>query len=495
MFEINLENFTVVRGLALLLLTGSALSARADPPVHLGDFIPATQKMKCDSFDTCKALAIKYYQYLGALNSLGEPNAASHYGAFSRWREHHFPTGATPVEDRISYYNRGDLGIGRDMHCRTYPKPTPPGIPTIWAFACYVSNYTDGVDGHDFSDSQPGLAIANAVAGGSDPHSLFATVAMEVEWLEGLQGFGAGPEVKFLAFNAQGVPVPVVKLDSSKGKSNNQAVPGTCLVCHGGYGAQGLNTKVDVQSNGTVLVRDGKFLPFDTTQFLYGDGTRKTPNATEEDTLRRLNQQIRNFYSVWSKHPIKELIDGWYAGCGLNTVGCVQDTKFVPKATCTNDQPRSGSFETCGWATGVPPFAPRKPGFDIRAFYLGVPATYCRSCHIAAPEQFNVQSFTAWNDLRTVVDSDVRGIFKMPHAEATFGNYWNDGAAQTLLSQYLDDIDVLSQKQRVCLATCASALSTCLSAADDLDGRPKIQARAACFRTNQVCRGNCRRNP
>jgi len=104
---------------------------------------------------------------------------------------------------------------------------------------------------------------------------------------------------------------------------------------------------------------------------------------------------------------------------------------------------------------------------------------------------FNVQSFAAWSSLNSLVDSQVRGVFAMPLAEATFNNYWNDPQAQKLLSQYLDDVDVLSATQQACVNKCGSVLRACLVEADDLDGHARAQARASCYRANYRCRSNC----
>lgn len=477
----NLMRFS----LALYLATGCVSAA---PPEHKGDFIPANLKMACGDIGSCATLAAQYYQHLGAV-------PGSFRGTFNDWVAHHefgkpAPTGGTSTEAHASYYNRGDLGIGRDMHCRTYSKPTPPPIFSFFTLACYVSNYGDGT--HTFSQSDPGLAVKKATAGINDGHDPFATVAMEVDWVDGLQGFGS-QEVRFLAYDVHGTPQLTVKLDISKGNTNSQAVPGTCMVCHGGHGADGLNTKVSPSPDGKVLALEGKFLPFDTAQFLYGDGTRSVPNAAEHEQFRQLNAQIRGLYATWSVHPIKDLIDGWYGWCnGVNAPACTSDPishPFVPTGQCKGD--RNGIYETCGWATGAPPNAELKPGFNMPEFYQKVPAAYCRMCHIAAPEQFNVQSFAQWFSLNQTIDSQVRRNNQMPLAEATYNNYWSDGSAITLLHQYLDPIHVNTPAQNACLGVCGTQLTTCLAAANDLNGRERIRARASCTRANALCSRNC----
>ena len=74
------------------------------------------------------------------------------------------------------YYNRGDLQIGRDMHCRSYP-----GVFMVEVLACYVTNYGDGTS--SFEKSTPGLAIDNAIAAklfslNGAPNGLIATVVI-----------------------------------------------------------------------------------------------------------------------------------------------------------------------------------------------------------------------------------------------------------------------------------------------------------------------------
>src|SRR5204862_4439341 len=106
------------------------------------------------------------------------------------------------------YYNAGDLGFGREMHCRQSADANPD-------VACYVTNY--GLPAGD-----PVLALSQAIA--HDPP--VATVGMDYSAPPG----GGAKVVKFYVWNAAGNLQNQAALDSEGFKS----VPQICLVCHGG---------------------------------------------------------------------------------------------------------------------------------------------------------------------------------------------------------------------------------------------------------------------
>lgn len=480
--------------IASALLAAATSVATAAPPPHGGPFLDATRTMDCNSAASCEELAKAYYRYIGVYNAQNLPTADR--GSLAGWKRLHGfsadPQVETEGEVRVSYFNVGDLRIGRDMHCRVYPTPVSGPVPfTFKTLACYVTNFGDGIAAqNDFGVSSPGPAIANAQAATSDPHRSIATVVMDTVYAENF-GFRES-EVFFAAYGNDDAPLPLARLDVSANKTNFQAVPGTCLSCHGGFGRNGIRSKVEL-AGGQVVVQNARFLPFDPFQFLFGDGTRRVPNADEQEKFRKLNAMIRDLYAPWSTFPIRELIDGWYGWCGgVKTAGCTIDEAghpFVPAGVCTPDV--AGIYRSCGWTTGKPPFADRKPGFDIQAFYKGVVGPYCRTCHIASPERFNVQNYGTFASGNAVLPRiHIRENFKMPFAEATYNNFYADASAQTLLRQYLDNIavPVPVTPLQLCLGSCGKTRDHCMRTATN------IAARARCIAELKECRDECRAN-
>ena len=70
-----------------------------------------------------------------------------------------FGTGVT-----ATYDNDGDLGLGREMHCKAYPHPLGFGV------ACYATNYS-GTDGQAVSTLRARVvSTTNAVTVRRPPH-------------------------------------------------------------------------------------------------------------------------------------------------------------------------------------------------------------------------------------------------------------------------------------------------------------------------------------
>lgn len=160
-----------------------------------------------------------YYAAIGAPKSLGAFQAKYGFGADD--------LGA-------KYYNAGDLGIGRDMHCR--PTDAPAG-----GVACYVNNY--GAFGGASGD-----ALARLEAGGAP----LATVAMV--YAPPLDQPNA---VQFMVFGANGKLTSHAQLDAH---GDNKTVPQNCLNCHGG------RAHYDATAHAAVGAR---FLPFDPAAFVF----------------------------------------------------------------------------------------------------------------------------------------------------------------------------------------------------------------------------------
>jgi hypothetical protein len=147
------------------------------------------------------------------------------------------------------YFNRGDLGIGREMHCiRDNDDET----------ACYVLNFGARDGTPRFNSIGDSLQALNA-------HKPFATVAM-VE--RGKMKADDPNKVFFVVYDANGKLLDTAPLDN---KGFNTFIPGNCLVCHGSgsaYTPSKLGPDGETVEDGPKVV-GARFLPFDLSSFLY----------------------------------------------------------------------------------------------------------------------------------------------------------------------------------------------------------------------------------
>ncbi len=196
------------------------------------------------------------------------------------------------------YYNKGDLGLGREMHCRS----ENIGFARV---ACYVVNYGSVYDG--LVDQATMLADLDDDGAFHNP---FATVAMS--WIPG----GTQP-VRFYVYNFEGKLSNRAELDSQGPKY----VPGACLNCHGG-------TFDDFFDS----VSGGRFLPFDLNSFAYSKRKGLT-RANQEEAFRKLNELVL----IPPTDPsITALINGWYGGAaGVHTEGTTQNSAWIPAGYAT----------------------------------------------------------------------------------------------------------------------------------------------------------------
>jgi len=270
-------------------------------------------------------------------------------------------------EATATYYNRGDLGIGREMHCiDRYDQNANQG-----AIACYVKNFAAGDKDTEFTFGESAdIAFRNA-----NNHEPFATVAMVFQPR-------SLPKMLFLVYNAAGTELlPAAALDrvgivygnafaqgkrgsqlaalGTPGVNFNNHIPSNCITCHGG------------QPYSNASFESGnQFLPFDLDNFDF-DSTHT--RASQESSFRALNQIVRRVAVLNTKidfspadvnHSIQYQIDGWYnnpshadvlPSCGANQA-------------CFNS-----GYLPSGWNTSA-------HGPDL---YRTVIRGNCRSCHIA----------------------------------------------------------------------------------------------------------------
>jgi len=176
-------------------------------------------------------------------------------------------------ETTAIYYNAGDLGIGRDMHCRA--TTTPAG-----GVACYSRNF--GTFGGSLDD-----ALAQAVA----QQTPLATVTMVYT-----PPIDAPNAVQFMVYGANGALVNEAQLDTH---GNNTSIPQNCLNCHGG------RARYD-EANNAVL--GARFLPLDPAAFVFAQRADLTFVA-QEDKFRRLNRLVA---AAAPSTGVRDLIDGMF---------------------------------------------------------------------------------------------------------------------------------------------------------------------------------------
>lgn len=311
--------------------------------------------------------------------------------------KNHFgqPQTATDVEFDAQYANSGDLGFGRDMHCRK-------NLAADGKFdvACYVTNY-----------GQPPANIADQ----TDADNAFthtnpdATVAMEFSRVE--NATGVNPEfpdderaVKFYVFNAQ-IPTnpPIIKADLDG--VGERPVPQLCVTCHGGQVASvaadaadpGGPKKGAFQARGDIMSMRSNFLPFDLHYYNFPSGKSK---AAQETAFKDLNEKIVKQVATDSGPTgaaIVELIEALYFG---------NSPTQLTDAVVTN------------WDKA-------NPASDSNRFYRQVFGPACRTCHTAQP--YTAPAYTSKIDFHADIVSVQNRVCSqkiMPHAKRTNELFW-----------------------------------------------------------------------
>lgn len=317
------------------------------------------------------------------------------------------------------YYNAGDLGTGREMHCTSFTND-PVTVGTDPGVACYVSNYASNNPTGGFTNFSGSSVnhLSRTVAGfQSGVHDgAFATVAM---WYTA--PITANNSVRFVVYGPNQSPVYEAQLDS---KGYNKGIPQNCIVCHGGASYDAANDRVR-GANPSLGENGARFLPFDINAFQFSTASSFT-RAAQEENFRKLNKLV---LQAAPSAATQELIQGWYAGGGVNgvnVVGTVQNTAFIPD----------------GW--NDPLSNTQKSDAKI---YSTVVAPYCRGCHSAqsnAGYSFAASDeFKAWGQIG-VIQADVCTLgpnpaynHVMPNAEVTLNKFWKS-PARAYLAGYFD---------------------------------------------------------
>ncbi|MBZ4395049.1 hypothetical protein OWM54_33225 [Myxococcus sp. MISCRS1] len=280
-------------------------------------------------------------------------------------------------EVTATYYNDGDLGIGREMHCRSFPVPSQPN-----GVACYVSNYAEQLNGVPVFGGSSAIALADAVSRTNE----FATVAMVFT-----PPANTANSVQFMVYDAQGALAPKAQLDNA---ADNTFVPGNCLTCHGIRATYNpVNNSVSGQA---------KFLPFDVFSFRYSNAPGFT-YAEQANALRSLNDLITRTSPTAA---ITDFITGMYAPKAVSDVTAMANDTYVPPQWKQTKQ------------KGL-------------ALYNGVVKPYCRTCHMSAGDGSAFLDQAVFEAYAPIIKTEVCGsgtTRTMPQAEHVMRKFWKSGA-------------------------------------------------------------------
>lgn len=274
------------------------------------------------------------------------------------------------------FANSGDLGFGREMHCKTNGADV----------ACYVTNYGDifTPDSTDVDDAVDGVAKV-------------ATVAMEYAPIEGDPA--ATPVVKFFVYNGAGTRVNRADLDG-KGL---RPVPQLCMVCHGGAYPGGPTTGVPPFTTFDEVKLGSEFLAFDLHNYTFA--AAPFDKASQQAAFKTLNEQIVLATNPASAHTtlyIAEMYDG------DNGVPATDQEELL-----VIDDPGAAAADRWG---GQP---------AKREMYRHVIGNACRTCHATHP----VPALRFVNAPQVIsilgqVETRVCVQHVMPHAKVTHDLFW-----------------------------------------------------------------------
>jgi hypothetical protein len=314
-----------------------------------------------------------------------------------------FVTGGGDEVDAL-YYNYGDLGLGRDMHCRSFTNGQGHT-----GKACYVTNY--------------GRDSLNAVAFGQDPDTSLnqaiaqqnpiATVAMVYD------PDNAANMVRFVVFDNTQQRTDYAALDNGgltaiknldTPTTANITVPDNCLTCHG------IGSSYTPATTGNVSITAARFLAFDPNNLRFS-----TQNTAYNDSA--LLPKIRGLNALLTATNLstaqKEFITGTYAPKQVSDPTATANPNFVPT----------------GWS---------QYDYSTR-IYNEVVKPYCRTCHMSqqdgdpnANTGYDWATYAAFSGNASTIGYKVCGnndkAAPMPQSERTQTLLWQSPARAHVLN-------------------------------------------------------------
>lgn len=373
------------------------LTALSVPPLSGGqEFLQGFHLQASNISELAPAVAANVEQ--GAIDYYAQADPRTQRGSFNDFKlKNKFgqPLGATEVEWDAQYANSGDLGFGRDMHCRR-------NVADDGAFdvACYVTNFGQPpIFEADQIDADHALA-------GLNPD---ATVAMEFSRVENAAGDPIefpdnNRAVKFYVYNTNNPTGPTIKKADLDG-FGERPVPQLCVICHGGQVASEPADPLDptgptkgaFTSRNDIMSMTANFLPFDLHFYNFPAGKSK---AAQQTNFKNLNRDIVREVALGNGAQgtaIVEMID---------TINPAAAASQLENAVVTN------------WDGAL-------PASDNHKFYRDVFARSCRTCHVALP--FSAPAFTNKVDFQNQIGQVQFRVCNqkiMPHAKRTNDIFW-----------------------------------------------------------------------
>ncbi len=360
-----------------------------NPPMYIS-MVPPVSSAVLNNTIQPPLIGQHYYQTIQPPTTLA--NFRSKYGFNA--------SGAGPYvngEVESTYYNHGDLGIGRNMHCRRFVSITSfPFASKSKGLACYVKNYAKTFNGEVsgvFFGEDEEFVLNQTIA--QAPANHFATVAM-------VQHDGSS-RTDFIVYDQSGNLQPFAQLDKI---GHNAAVPTNCQSCHGG------NYSGTTTAGG--IATGSRFLPFDSDDRVLQFSTTNVAftKAAQATNIRDLNMLIYNFSQTIP--AVKKQITLMYGG---------NENAAAPGPTYTN-----GHVPTTWQGTT-----------QSEKLYREVVHPYCIGCHLSYPNPTVIgydpfASYNAFVNNAGTVLYDVCTAHRMPNAQQTATLFWKSPARAYLLN-------------------------------------------------------------
>ena len=275
----------------------------------------------------------------------------------------------------IVYYNKNELGLGRELGCATFPDGVDAAGQPLTGIGCYVSNY-----GTMFRDTNNSLRLA---AEGLHRKN---TVCITYRPSARIQ-FGPGYEVQFYTYNGDDNRREWAQLDTL----GPRPLPQVCMNCHGGS-----------YDNEKHLAKFARFLPMDPNVVEFPD----VPGLTRADQ----EPFIRNLNELSTHSPLTpaqaEMIDQLYQG-KVATPGTLSANQWYPAA----------------W----------KDTQAHRDMFDQVVKPNCETCHLAmqtSPLGDTLAVYGLFGNPSALLDASLAAQvcngFTMPNSQATRLNFWEN---------------------------------------------------------------------
>jgi hypothetical protein len=339
----------------------------------------------------------------------------------------------------VIYYNRNELGLGRELGCAQFPAGTDKQGNTLTGIACYVTNY-----GYAFRDVRNSLQLAE------DGGHAKNTVCIAY-----LPNMDPGYQVQFFVYGPAGRRQDWAQLDTIGPRAN----PHVCMNCHGG-----------VYDDQRHLAKYARFLPLDPNVVSFADPGEAPAitRAAQEERIRRLNAlSLRTPLTGGQRQMLQELYQG-----GVETPGTISQNSWAPP----------------GW----------RDTSEHRELFDQVVKPYCFTCHLAMEQGLDGSRLHSYDIFESAdrfrsfpSNVAVCGDFSMPNAQTTLVNFWNTDLGPIMVGgkAYHAPADALLGFYGRDRSTCAriGEVSTCNRGPDPDLNCGNADSGAACNRLTGRC--------